>query len=445
MAFEPGGYYAQPVPIRIPKALEPLHPELNANPMNLLYFHHFINHTGRITVPHDCPDNPFRTVLPQMAMRNTQLLHLLLAFSASHRARLLCHAEPANRIAAWMADVFPALRQALELSTPTHHTGDPTDPTPLAPLATALLLASREIISPNNLDPSIPWQDHLQIARRMIIAKGGLHHLAHRSHGARDKTIFFLSRWFAYLDVFGSLSGNKHHGPLSDAYLEDGSGLWLVNRDNEEVFKIDCFFGFSGRCIALLAQVAELASECDRHRIDPITISIRTAWEPSDLVRQRTEDLRKRLEASATNVYQGCPHSFEPSPPTPNQPYDSEQLTAEIYATNTLFHLAGLLHLHRRCLNHPSSSPQIQQLVTRTLQTLQHIRHNSTAETCLLFPIFTAGCEALGTEQREVFMSRLTAVEGWGMEQIARARSLMGRVWETGRAWETLVQGEFFG
>ncbi|GAB7366578.1 hypothetical protein MBLNU230_g8564t1 [Neophaeotheca triangularis] len=438
MAFGPGGYYAQPVPIRIPKSLEPLHPELMANPMNLLYFHHFTNHTGRINVPHDCPDNPFRTILPQMAMRNTQLLHLLLAFSASHRARLLGHPEPANRIAGWMADVLPTLRQALDSPSPMSSCTDPSDPTSLGPLATAIMLASREIISPNRLTVSISWQDHLQIARRMIIAKGGLHHLAHRSHGARDKTIFFLSRWFAYLDVLGSLSGSKHHRPLSDAYLEDGSGLWLVNRANDEIFKIDCFFGFSGRCIALLAQVAELASECDRHRIDLITSSVRTSWEPSDLIRNRTEQLRARLEASITQRYLGC------SPKSPSAT-TVDDLTAEIYATNTLFHLAGLLHLHRRCLNLPSSAPAIQDLVARTLSLLQDIRSNSTAETCLLFPIFTAGCEALNERDRELFMARLTAVEGWGMEQIARARELMGRVWETGKAWETLVQGEFFG
>jgi hypothetical protein len=64
IAFEPGGYYAKPVPIRIPNPLTPLPGQLMANSMNLLYFHHFLNHTARILVPHDCPCNPYRTVLP---------------------------------------------------------------------------------------------------------------------------------------------------------------------------------------------------------------------------------------------------------------------------------------------------------------------------------------------------------------------------------------------
>jgi hypothetical protein len=63
--FAMGGYYSSQVPIKIPRKLEPLPATLSENPMNLLYFHHFLNHTARILVPHDCPENPFKTILPK--------------------------------------------------------------------------------------------------------------------------------------------------------------------------------------------------------------------------------------------------------------------------------------------------------------------------------------------------------------------------------------------
>ena len=63
--FAAGGYYASPVPIKISRKLEPLPATLVENPMNLLYFHHFLNHTAKILVPHDCPENPFKTILPK--------------------------------------------------------------------------------------------------------------------------------------------------------------------------------------------------------------------------------------------------------------------------------------------------------------------------------------------------------------------------------------------
>jgi hypothetical protein len=65
MAFEKGGYYERPVPVKISHDFEPLPPKLLENHMNLLYFHHFTNHTARILVPHDCDQNPFRKILPK--------------------------------------------------------------------------------------------------------------------------------------------------------------------------------------------------------------------------------------------------------------------------------------------------------------------------------------------------------------------------------------------
>lgn len=58
-------YYARPVDVTISKSLLPLPTTLLDNPMNLLYFHHFLNHTARILVPHDCSENPFKSILPQ--------------------------------------------------------------------------------------------------------------------------------------------------------------------------------------------------------------------------------------------------------------------------------------------------------------------------------------------------------------------------------------------
>ena len=63
--FESGKYYAQPAMVKIPKTLQPLPSILLDNPMNLLYFHHFLEHTATLLLPHDCSQNPFKVTLPQ--------------------------------------------------------------------------------------------------------------------------------------------------------------------------------------------------------------------------------------------------------------------------------------------------------------------------------------------------------------------------------------------
>lgn len=70
-AHDRGNYYAKPVPVFIPRSLEPLPATLLENPMNMLYFHHFLHHTARILVPHDCSENPFKSILPQSRYHNT--------------------------------------------------------------------------------------------------------------------------------------------------------------------------------------------------------------------------------------------------------------------------------------------------------------------------------------------------------------------------------------
>lgn len=49
----------------IPRRLDPLPQWLLANDQNKMYFHHYLKHTARLLVPHDCSENPFKHILPQ--------------------------------------------------------------------------------------------------------------------------------------------------------------------------------------------------------------------------------------------------------------------------------------------------------------------------------------------------------------------------------------------
>lgn len=383
--------------------------------MNLLYFHHFLNHTARILVPHDCSANPFRNILPQMAVRDINLMHLLLAYSASHRALLLKHPEPAVRIANWVKDVFPTLRRALD---------DPDGHISTSNLATAIMLASLEIISPNAFEVTVPWQTHLTIARRMILARGGAESV-HR----KDKVSYFLSRWFAYLDVLGSLSGGKNDRPLfSGSY-------WANDDDNSDGdYQIDCLLGFTSRCVSILARIAELARQCDGERIDPDTGDVREEWAPSAETVRTAEQLKRDLQDARMHHYKGCPHrpstplrhrklasssSMHENSSNSGKDHDSGWDLLEMVATNEAFHWAGLVHIRRRILGRPSGDLEVQFAVGEIVSTLYKVRKGGTAEACLLFPMFTAGCDTQEQDQRDVIMERLRCVEESGMTQVS--------------------------
>ncbi|KAI1180596.1 fungal-specific transcription factor domain-containing protein [Nemania sp. FL0916] len=390
-----GRYYSKPVSIFIPRNLQPLPNRLRENPMNLLYFHHFINNTARALVPYDDPHaNPFRTILPQMAIKNDSLLALLLAYSASHRARVLGQPEPTLRIAFWVDDIFPTLRSALD---------DPDRKISDANLATAIMLTSLEIISPKIFGYDIPWQKHLGLAREVIMVRpGGLR--GFQSNFRQDPVCSFLFSWAAYLDVIGGLTGG----------IKDASRAWIFDYQVDDMVdgydEIDCIMGFTTRCCYLLAKIADLARKCDAERIGEDS-SVREHWAPSREVAERAAALKTAVEESMEQDPVACQHIHKAGDV---KKWDKREMAA----TNAAYHWAALAHLYRRILGRPSGDADVQRAVENIIACLGRIRPGGTAESCLLFPMFTAGCDTQSERHRKVILDRLISAEKHGMTQV---------------------------
>ena len=330
-----------------------------------------------------------------MALNDLNLLHLLLAYSASHRARLLKHEEPTNRIALWVRDVFPTLRRALD--------DDRKQQISDSNLATAVMLASLEIISPNTFEVPIPWQSHLDTARRMIFAKGGVQYVRQQA-----QVPHFLSKWFSYLDILGTLSAGQVTTPRFSA------SLWASDEDNRErEFEIDCLMGFTTRCASILARIADLVRECDhmRFRLDG---SVHPGWKPTREILLLAEEVRRDMEEARTHEYRGCSHHGSGIERENEHGWD----TLEMAATNEAFHWAGLIHLYRRVLGRDTSDSLVQGAVREIVGILFKVRKGGTAEANILFPMFTAGSEAVEQGQRVMIMDRIKSVEHFGMTQV---------------------------
>lgn len=287
-----------------------------------------------------------------------------------------------------------------------------------------------EIISPKAFGVAVPWQQHLHTARQMIAARGGPLRMKTASRG--DKVASFLWSWFAYLDVLGSLSGGKTN-PLSSAWILDDE------IEDETDYAIDCILGFTSKCIRLLAKVAELARICDGERLNADDTPSARAWQPSEDTTIRAEKLFVDLTESLKHPAKPCTHMQS----TGEAAYQWDSL--EMAATNEAFHWAGLVQIHRRILGKPSFDSDVQVAVRQIFGALYKVRRGSAAEACLLFPMFTAGCDTKDPKKRAEILERVKSIERFGMTQIHKARTLMERTWETGRPWETLVAGEFFG
>jgi hypothetical protein len=420
---ETGNYYENLVEVWISRDLEPLPLKLRQNPMNLLYFHHFLNHTARVLVPHDDPrSNPFRTVLPQMAVKHDNLLSLLLAYSASHRARHLKYPEPSLRIAHLVQGVIADLRSLVQQSMSNPNTVIST-----ADAAASIMLASLEIISPAAIGGSIPWQHHLHIARELISRMpDGLRRIQTTTQEQRVRS--FLWSWFAYLDVLGSLSGGPATLLTPTCYTTGGppspspKEAALTNRPrrgdegedhwDEDMERIDCILGFTPRCVFLLARIAELARHCEGARLRSPPTPSGGGWTPDAATRAAASALETAALRSLAAPSRPCGHVHGASP---LRRWDRTQMAA----ANRAFHHAALIHLHRRVLGKRSAHSDVRGAAQSVLECLEHVEPGSSAELGLLFPMFTAGCELVDPVERAAILERVVSVERTGMMQVS--------------------------
>ncbi|OAX80659.1 hypothetical protein ACJ72_05003 [Emergomyces africanus] len=379
-------YYAPHARISIPRSSPPLPSTLLESAINLLYFHHFINHTGPSLTRHDCLDNPFVRILPAMAVEDPNLMNLVLVLSAAHRARLLGYPVPSNRIAQWTHPVLPALRATL---------ADPEKHSSCTNLATALMLITINMMFPQILKVPLSLQAHLKFSREVFNCHQSMEHGSERD-AQQDAVRKFLSSWLGYVDIIGSLSCKQAEPALLEAkYLQ-----LLMPADRDRELDLDCFSGFTPICGSLLRRLSELIHQCDKERLR-CSDSARgpSEWKPAAEILDKAEKLRQDIINTSSPRYTYSGRTTQPG-------------WKSMVATKRAFQLAGLIHLYRWVMGRASSDPEVQSTVAALTNELNQIQRSETSNVDVQCAALQVGCETLGPVQRGEFYAQEKCCEG---------------------------------
>jgi hypothetical protein len=113
----------------------------------------------------------------------------------------------------------------------------------------------------------------------------------------------------------------------------------------------------------------------------------------------------------------------------------------EMRNTHRLFVYAALLHLYRRVQDLPRNHPKVIHAVYMIIENLQRLPDNSTTNILLLWPLFSAGCEAEDPHQRCIIEERMKKMGLFGMGNVDRARRAMVEYWESGgdKRWDEFI------
>ncbi|KAI5309948.1 hypothetical protein KEM55_002065, partial [Ascosphaera atra] len=116
-----------------------------------------------------------------------------------------------------------------------------------------------------------------------------------------------------------------------------------------------------------------------------------------------------------------------------------------IFSIDDSYQLACLLHLYRRVFGKSQLDSAVRSTVNELMRTLENVGRGGSAEACVLFPIFTVGCETTDLMHRQTVIDRVFSFEHLGLKQVREARKLMQRAWEKNLPWTDLTNGEFLG
>ncbi|KAK6461485.1 fungal transcriptional regulatory protein [Scheffersomyces coipomensis] len=426
---------------------------------NLMHFWVHVASEHLVPAPaHVYTDNPFKVLLPQMAMHYPSILTTLLAFSAKLRSNLIS----SNDTPSIVTDQLLA-RSCTEL---LRLLKDSKSATSNETLATVLLLSCYEVFHSKDFNRH---RAHTIGARQIILARNSKsrrnsnesnridENQHHSNSGTESDIAFFLMRWFVYVDVIGALSATRNsHNYLSfkddlNAYVpaESVATINEIERLEQSVMNpkrdIDHLLGFDVKFLPHFTEVALLIrktnayiEECDGNLTElPIEIitqaleckeKLTKAYELGEKRRQKKLDkiidykIQKKKASTNSN-----------SPPNLSNLIEQDNI---LRCTNKSFCDMGILNLYRRALKIPRESQIIQDLANGIgLIARENLESQSPADICTIFCSFSAGCETLDQDMREFFRQRFTKLIEMGNVNALKSLQIMTRCWETGEDW----------
>lgn len=445
----------------IPPSLVPLPEILLKVSFYRELFHFWIDVAAANLVPapsHIYHDNPFKVILPQMAMHYPGLLTTILAFSAKAKQALNPNGNNYQPV------VDQLLRRSCDELLRLLY--DKNEATSDGTLAMILLLSGYETVSSNDFEKH---RTHTIGASEIIYTRVGKSEDPTQDYDSSSSTAlpvwclsqpkdesditFFLMRWFVYIDVLGALAATRGQDNYLRAYKKKGKYVPVESvlmsdlnspPSNDPKRDIDYLLGFDVRLLCHFINISLLIDEVDKYlaepdnRADTLPVYIVTAAvELKAKFVKAYEDGEDRRSSRIDEIIELKLKRKKPSSPqTSKNVNDLVQHDNILRATNKAYFDAGLLNLYRRVLLLPRSSSIVQDLASEMADVLEFgIEEGTPAEICTIFCHFCAGCETLDPVKREFFSHRFTQLSLAGNVNATKSLLIMQRCWDTGEDW----------
>lgn len=309
----------------------------------------------------------------------------------------------------------------------------------------------------------------------------------------KSKLLYFLIRWFAYLDIFTNLSSPLEPtedeikkycanspsyldslSPMSDSFSSpnsfsssfsimdannngrapsndipqnnddlDASNTDPDNQIDYEVAEtedglmkdeshqdIDYMLGFKIKFLPIFSQLAKL--------IKRVNLIKRSNERMNIASKASSIGLSPSIIESAINIqtkFQKLKYTVYETTETKR----AKSLNA-VVASNHCFLLMGMIQLYRRVLLMPRNSKIIQEMCLGILDAMtKHIDTQQPNSLGLILPLFIAGCECQNVNLQPLFIEKLHDFQEKGSVSAESGIEIMAKCWRTGRDWNEIM------
>lgn len=340
---------------------------------------------------HGRQQNPFATVLPQMAAHNVALRSTILYFSANAYEK--SHGRNRLRLASETL-LGEAVEPLLSLGTQINHVGNII----IVIVAGVLLYLAQPNDGGNFLNLAQSAAAYLKDTSANPL----------NSHHPFYQLAMAMLRWAqisssCFLPYYRT-SINQHH--IENAELQ------------EHGLDLNCFYGFKdwisdpilafsaslvnpllrlGRLLQLQATNSNFQSTDLTEPLNQVRCS-----EPDGEVQSQIERDSLRLEEDLLKALDFFRTASQSNPAD----------TTPLLRYNESMHISALLLFYARIRHLPFTHPVVRRYVRQTLNLISEIPSNSCVSRAVLFPLAVSGCEAVSENDRDVVLTLLKSHNG---------------------------------
>ncbi|KAF0324159.1 hypothetical protein GQ607_008589 [Colletotrichum asianum] len=356
------------------------------------YLHHFITHTATIYFPLQ-PDALLHFAIP-VAESSPAMLAAILAASCNHFFRLRGFQDARNAATEATVQSLSRLREAIPTS---RFRGESP-----ALLATSLMLATTCLC----VGDTTTYRQHLNGALHIVQRDGEQH---------QSDPLWSLGlKWLTHLILMNRISGlplptQQKTGALDWAPL-------LISLPGPG--QIDPVTGLSLDIVTILDEICDL-SDTPASPTEQSASPDRICEKDHDTDSVFAVDFPRERSLEALLLYL---KSQTPSP-------DS---WTELDYSHYMFINAALISLYRRVDGLPKEDEKVQHAVESIIDSLRHIDQYAEVNIPLLWPLLSAGCEAMTDDQRSIIAGRMMAMVSHGLGNCRIVQGFMKQYWERG-------------